>query len=181
MIGFFYGVGVYNKISHSINFLIALGITLISYVFMIYLWAGIFGMDLSVDFVWISRLIPFLDFQAFVFCLHFLSLLFKPYAFICYDFCYVFGEDSYEEVGKFKKYMWFKTDRRRQLADCRFLLFWSKCDRIFYMVIRDPNSIFYRSRGLGFFRDSLLDGVRESYIGFLNSRSWRFSVLLYQS
>ncbi|MBM6830578.1 hypothetical protein [Faecalicoccus acidiformans] len=87
LIGFFYGVGVYNKISHSINFLIALGITLISYVFMIYLWAGIFGMDLSVDFVWISRLIPFLDFQAFCFlfalfisfvqtlCIHMLGLL----------------------------------------------------------------------------------------------------------
>ena len=78
MIGFFYGVGVYNKISHSINFLIALGITLISYVFMIYLWAGIFGMDLSVDFVWISRLIPFLDFQAFVFCLHFYLFCSNP-------------------------------------------------------------------------------------------------------
>lgn len=87
LIGFVYGAGLYKKIRHSMNFVISFGITFISYVLMIYLWAGIFGMDLSVDFAWISEIVPFLDFQAFCFlfaffisfvqtlCIHMLAIL----------------------------------------------------------------------------------------------------------
>lgn len=88
LMGYVYGSGIYKKFKNITNFILLFIFSLISTVMMVYLWAGIFGMDMSEDFQWVTQYISFIRWDAFVFmvvllmavmqaiCVHLVAIMF---------------------------------------------------------------------------------------------------------
>ncbi len=85
--GFIYGIGIYHKQKNITNFILLFIVSFISNFLMIYIWAGIFGMDMTEDFMFIHQYLPQIRLEAFMFvvvvllalleslCVHLLSLM----------------------------------------------------------------------------------------------------------
>lgn len=67
LMGYVYGSGIYQKFKNITNFILLFIFSFISTVMMVYLWAGVFGMDMTEDFQWITQYISFIRWDAFVF------------------------------------------------------------------------------------------------------------------
>lgn len=87
LIGYVYGLGVYKQWKHMTNFVIAAFLSIIATALMIYLWAGIFGYDLTTDFQEIIQLVPAIHLNVLIFvvvvfmgilqglCIHLVALM----------------------------------------------------------------------------------------------------------
>ena len=87
LIGFIYGIGLYKRWGHVLNFSICAILSVISSALIIYLWAGIFGYDLATEFADILAIAPWIHLQVLVFvfvillgilqafCIHMIALM----------------------------------------------------------------------------------------------------------
>lgn len=66
LMGWIYGVGISKKWSNALNLSIALIINIISTALIILVWSSIFDMDLTQDFEFFHKWIPYIDFRVFV-------------------------------------------------------------------------------------------------------------------
>lgn len=65
-IGLFYGIGICKQWSNSLKLTITFFLSAVSYLFIFWLWAGIFGLDYTEDFELIHQWLPFLDLRVFM-------------------------------------------------------------------------------------------------------------------
>ena len=65
--GLIYGWGIDHKWKHTINFMVAFVISFIGNAMIIYLWASLFGYDLTSDFAWFSQYFPDIHMQTLMF------------------------------------------------------------------------------------------------------------------
>lgn len=65
LIGYAYGIGLYKKWRHSLNFVLCCILSVVMYIAIIYVWAALFGFDMQADFESIAAWIPFINFKAF--------------------------------------------------------------------------------------------------------------------
>ena len=84
LIGFIYGIGLYKRWGHVLNFSICAILSVISSALIIYLWAGIFGYDLATEFADILAIAPWIHLQVLVFV--FVILLGILQAFCSHDY-----------------------------------------------------------------------------------------------
>ena len=76
VIGYLYGIGIYRRWSSDIKLVVTFLLSLGSYIFIFWIWAGIFGLDYAADFQMIHEILPFIDMRVFLAAIIFvLSLL----------------------------------------------------------------------------------------------------------
>lgn len=66
LIGLLYGIGIYKKWSNLSKLAVTFVLSVISYIFIMWIWAGIFQIDYMEDFEYIHLLFPFIDLKVFM-------------------------------------------------------------------------------------------------------------------
>lgn len=66
LIGLLYGIGIYKKWSNTNKLVVTFILSVISYIFIMWIWAGIFQIDYMEDFESIHTLFPFIDLKVFM-------------------------------------------------------------------------------------------------------------------